>query len=207
MCSTFFAFVKKFFFLKFFRSDTEYKQRLLEDYKQKKEKKVQLSIDEKPYFYNTRSLFPSPIQILILRRLIFSVFNDKSKGMQSMFGKDLQKAEKKRFAEIYEILGNIKYVANFNKYLNDCSNISWLWFREFYLNISDCVQFPIAMSLPWILIQFAIKTPSLAPNIFYPLCIYNDAGLKTHTQIKLRKNGNKILDKIQKSVNFYVCLS
>merc|ERR1719193_1918566 len=32
------------------------------------------------------------------------------------------------------------------------------------------------MSLPWMLTEFAFSTPSLAPNMFVPLSIYNDCA-------------------------------
>ena len=51
-----------------------------------------------------------------------------------------------------------------------------LWYREFYLELTKCVQFPIGMSLPWILTDFIVKTPSIKENLFFVLDIYNDAS-------------------------------
>lgn len=31
------------------------------------------------------------------------------------------------------------------------TDLADLWYREFYLEMSKCLQFPIEMSLPWIL--------------------------------------------------------
>jgi hypothetical protein len=39
-----------------------------------------------------------------------------------------------------------------------CSDLSELWYKEFYLEISKEIQFPIEMSLPWILTEHILDT-------------------------------------------------
>jgi len=56
--------------------------------------------------------------------------------------------------------------------------MSHLWYREFYLEMTKCIQFPIGLSMPWILVEFILLTPSIKENVFFPLDIYNDAAQK-----------------------------
>ena len=50
-----------------------------------------------------------------------------------------------------------------NKYLSlyqDCCDLSQLWYREFYLEMTmgKRIQFPIEMSMPWILTDHILTT-------------------------------------------------
>jgi len=44
--------------------------------------------------------------------------------------------------------------------LKDCCDLSQLWYREFYLEMTmgKRIQFPIEMSMPWILIDHILAT-------------------------------------------------
>ena len=44
--------------------------------------------------------------------------------------------------------------------LQDCCDLSQLWYREFYLEMTmgKRIQFPIEMSMPWILIDHILTT-------------------------------------------------
>lgn len=44
--------------------------------------------------------------------------------------------------------------------LSECCDLSQLWFREFYLELTmgKRIQFPIEMSLPWILTDHILET-------------------------------------------------
>ena len=60
-----------------------------------------------------------------------------------------------------------------------------LWYRERYLEVAkqankEIVQFPIRMSLPWILIDHIVNSPNSArmENVLYTLDIYNDAAMR-----------------------------
>ena len=55
-------------------------------------------------------------------------------------------------------------------------DLSHLWYREYFLNMTKCIQFPIALSMPWILVDTALQTKIIKENIMYPFEIYNDAA-------------------------------
>ncbi len=44
--------------------------------------------------------------------------------------------------------------------LQDCCDLSQLWYREFYLEMTmgSRIQFPIEMSMPWILTDHILET-------------------------------------------------
>ena len=48
-----------------------------------------------------------------------------------------------------------------------------LWYREFYLELSRRLQFPIEMSLPWILTDHILesKDAAMMESVLYPLGI------------------------------------
>ncbi|VDO65869.1 unnamed protein product [Onchocerca flexuosa] len=68
----------------------------------------------------------------------------------------------------------------FAETLSECCELSQLWFREFYLEMTmgRRIQFPIDMSMPWILTDYILTSqePSLIESIFYQLDLYNDAA-------------------------------
>ena len=45
---------------------------------------------------------------------------------------------------------------NYSSLLSEVSNVGFLWFREFYLEKANAIQFPIEMSMPWILAEQCI---------------------------------------------------
>lgn len=71
-------------------------------------------------------------------------------------------------------------VSIFLETLVKCCDLSQLWYREFFLEIANGtrIQFPIEMSLPWILTDHILEThdPVLMESILYPLDLYNDAA-------------------------------
>ena len=55
-----------------------------------------------------------------------------------------------------------------------------LWYREFFLEMTmgKRIQFPIEMSMPWILTDHILETksPAMMEYALYPLDLYNDAA-------------------------------
>ena len=149
---------------------------LREDFNKSKEKELKKLGTHK---WPKRSVFPTRTQILLLRRLMFHISSDSASGMKKsgLFGdKDLKKDEVSEFKELYNLLPISEYMSNFQNTIKECSDLSDLWFREFYLDMTGCIQFPIDVSLPWMLTDFAMNTPALAPNVFFPIAIYNDCA-------------------------------
>lgn len=64
----------------------------------------------------------------------------------------------------------------FEETLAACSDLSSMWFKEFSLELAKEVQFPIEMSLPWILTRTAIQTSWMGDYIAVGLDLYNDSA-------------------------------
>jgi cytoplasmic FMR1 interacting protein len=90
-----------------------------------------------------------------------------------------------------------------------------LWYKEFFLELSKRLQFPIDMSLPWILTDHILEpsrnpgaaaTPDQPPPtqeaemleyIFYPLDLYNDAAQRALYSLQQQF----LFDEIEAEVN------
>ena len=138
--------------------------------------------------YPRRAVAHTPIQLYFLRRLLHSMFDERSSGMQGgMFTeRDLKKETVDQWSLFYSKSYYYTYLLNFTSILRQVQDCSFLWYREFYLEITKCIQFPISMSLPWLLCQFLIFSPlsAMKENVFYPLDIYNDAANVSLTHYK-----------------------
>jgi len=178
-------------------ADNNNEKILKNDYKTKKDKEINKNI--KQHIINRRRVYPTRTQILLLRRILFYLVSPDVSWQQSgILGSNFfNKSDCKEFNDLYTLLGKITYINNYNKTIKECSNLSSLWYREFYLNMTDCIQFPIAMSLPWMLTDFAMSTPSLAPNVFFPISIYNDCAQVALTVFRQQH----LFDEIEAEVN------
>jgi cytoplasmic FMR1 interacting protein len=140
-------------------------------------------------------------QLFFARSTLDLLFNEKSKGMKGgMF-------QEKNFKE--------KEVAELQKFCNDsfyypsmlaladtirsCSDLSNLWFKEFFLELTKQVQFPTSTSLPWILTEYLMESSHTdeLQDLLIPMDLYNDAAFKTLYRLKSRF----IFDEIEAEVN------
>lgn len=60
--------------------------------------------------------------------------------------------------------------------LQHCCDLSQLWFREFFLELTmgRRIQFPIEMSMPWILTDHILETKesSMMESANLPFCLF-----------------------------------
>ena len=72
--------------------------------------------------------------------------------------------------------------------LKDCGDLSQLWYREFYLEMTmgKKIQFPIEMSFPWILTDHVLEkgAPTYIECVLYPFDLYNDSAFHALTVFK-----------------------
>jgi cytoplasmic FMR1 interacting protein len=66
-----------------------------------------------------------------------------------------------------------KYVVSITPTVLAITDLADLWYKEFYLELSKKLQFPIEMSLPWILTDHILESRDAAMMEFvlYPLGI------------------------------------
>lgn len=125
--------------------------------------------------------------------------------------KDFSDKDVKKLVQFYEDSFMWSYLLNYNGVLRKASDLADLWYREFYLEISRRIQvrisieyylheqFPIKMSLPWMLTEDIIehRNTTLMETIIYPLDLYNDAASRALYELQRRY----LYDEIEAEVN------
>lgn len=127
-----------------------------------------------------RSVGPSSTQLSMVRAMLESLVSGKAHGDKSTLKKYIDSSS---FLAIENFLKESfywKYLLNFSQTLSECCDLSQLWYREFYLEMTmgRRIQFPIEMSLPSILVDHILKTkdPAMMECILNPLDLYNDSA-------------------------------
>jgi cytoplasmic FMR1 interacting protein len=94
--------------------------------------------------------------------------------------KDIEQKHIDKMISFHRLSYHWTALLNLSKTLESCCDLSQLWFREFYLEMTmgARIQFPIEMSIPWILTDFILSTqePALIECLLYQLDLYNDAA-------------------------------
>lgn len=122
-------------------------------------------------------------QLSLLRIQIRAIYDEKSSARQkqSFFGRaELEKEDVALLQKFYYDSYHYLYMLNYSGVLLSISDLSDLWYREFFLELTNCVQFPIEMSMPWILTEHVVRKQTsripMLENVLYTLDIYNDAA-------------------------------
>lgn len=127
-----------------------------------------------------RNVGPSSTQLYIVRTMLESLVSGKAHGEKSTIRKYIDGASFVAFENFLKDSFYWQYLMNFSQTLFECCDLSQLWYREFYLEMTmgRRIQFPIEMSLPSILTDHILKTkdPTMMECILYPLDLYNDSA-------------------------------
>lgn len=128
----------------------------------------------------TRPVGPSSTQLYMLRTMLESLTSEKSgKGTKS-FRKDLDATTLTSIDTFLRSSYFYPYLLKFSEVLRECSDLSQLWYREFFLELTmgKRIQFPIEMSMPWILTDHILKAQDAAmmEYVLLPLDLYNDSA-------------------------------
>lgn len=130
-----------------------------------------------------RVVAPALSQLFILRAQVASLCDAESevRKKSSIFSKaDLERSDIELFEKFYSESFLFPYVLHYTHYVREMSDLSDLWYREFFLEMTRCVQFPIDLSLPWLLVEHVLgqasTNPFLLETSFYLLDTYNDAA-------------------------------
>lgn len=145
---------------------------------------------------------PSSTQLYMVRTMLESLIADKSGGKRTL-RKDIDGSCLVQIDQFHKTSFYWNYLLNFSETLQKCCDLSQLWYREFYLEMTmgrkvnhckvlhvhneECndlitmekrIQFPIEMSMPWILTDHILRTkePSMMEFVLYPLDLYNDSA-------------------------------
>jgi len=124
---------------------------------------------------------------------------------EALFKSPMRKSLKKFDLDEMESFHNDSYLyslmLSFSETLQECCDLSQLWYREFYLELTmgKRIQFPIEMSLPWILTDHILvtKEASMMEFVLYPLDLYSDSAHYALTKFKKQF----LYDEVEAEVN------
>ncbi|KAF7711946.1 hypothetical protein HF521_000957 [Silurus meridionalis] len=147
-----------------------------------------------------RAVGPSSTQLYMVRTMLESLVADKSgskktlrSGLEGPTILDIEKFHRESFF--------YTHLLNFSDTLQQCCDLSQLWFREFFLELTmgRRIQFPIEMSMPWILTDHILdmKEASMMEYVLYSLDLYNDSAHYALTKFKKQF----LYDEIEAEVN------
>lgn len=130
--------------------------------------------------YPSRNAGASATQIAYMRALLDAAFNEKAPGMKGGFMKDtdFNSSEVEELTTFFRQAFFYPFFMNLSETVERCCDLSELWYKEFYLELSKQIQFPIEMSLPWILTDHILSgsNPEMTeyePNRFiYFICLF-----------------------------------
>ena len=134
-----------------------------------------------------RNVGPSSTQLYMVRTMLESLISSKA-GAKRTLRKDIDGNMVMKIDEFHKNSFFWNYLLNFSKSLQDSCDLSQLWYREFYLEMTmgKRIQFPIEMSMPWILTDHILSTKdsSYMECVLYPLDLYNDSAVYALTVFK-----------------------
>uniref|UniRef100_A0A8C5M0J2 Cytoplasmic FMR1-interacting protein n=1 Tax=Leptobrachium leishanense TaxID=445787 RepID=A0A8C5M0J2_9ANUR len=147
-----------------------------------------------------RAVGPSSTQLYMVRTMLESLIAEKSGSKKTLRSSlegptilDIEKFHRESFFYIH--------LLNFSETLQQCCDLSQLWFREFFLELTmgRRIQFPIEMSMPWILTDHILETKeaSMMEYVLYSLDLYNDSAHYALTKFKKQF----LYDEIEAEVN------
>ncbi|CAJ0931257.1 unnamed protein product, partial [Mesorhabditis belari] len=129
-----------------------------------------------------RSLPPEPssTQLYMARTQLESLVSERSAGGKKILRKELDEKTVEKIERFLHKTTHWTALLHFADSLSAAGDLSQLWFREFYLEIAngERIQFPIDMSMPWILTDHILTTSdaSLLECALFQLDLYNDAA-------------------------------
>lgn len=173
------------------------------DYREYTRKQGRVLIKEHP----ARVVPPSSSQHFVLRMEIASLFDAGSevRSAASVFSKtDLEGPDVELFESFYHASFFYPYILDYPRYVREITDFSCLWMREHFLEMGRSVQFPIDVSMPWVLtsclLANAKANPLLIEKALYVLDIYNDAAAR----VLHHMNEQYLYDEIEAEANLVV---
>ncbi|XP_020575203.1 protein PIR [Phalaenopsis equestris] len=146
----------------------------------------------RPNIFYPRPVALTAAQVHCLQFLICELVSGgnlrKHGGLFGNSGSGIAVDDLKRLETFFYKLSFFLHILDYTATISALMDLGFLWFREFYLESSRVIQFPIECSLPWMLVDNVIESqdPSLLQSILMPFDIYNDAAQYALTILKQR---------------------
>lgn len=127
-----------------------------------------------------RTAAPGSTQLYMARTQLESLISEKLCGGKKILRKELDSKTIEKISVFLRKSAHWPALFKFSDSMTEAGELSQLWFREFYLEMTmgQRIQFPIEMSMPWILTDYILSCnePSLIESALYQLDLYNDAA-------------------------------
>nr|CAB3497101.1 unnamed protein product [Digitaria exilis] len=139
-----------------------------------------------------RPVAPTAAQIHCLQFLICELVSGgnmrKPGGLFGNSGSGIPVEDLKQLETFFYKLSFFLHILDYTATIGTLTDLGFLWFREFYLESSRVIQFPIECSLPWMLVDHVIESQDagLLESILIPIDLYNDSAQHALTCLKQR---------------------
>ncbi|KAL6649198.1 hypothetical protein ACP70R_013422 [Stipagrostis hirtigluma subsp. patula] len=139
-----------------------------------------------------RPVAPTAAQIHCLQFLICELVSGgnlrKPGGLFGNSGSGIPVEDLKQLETFFYKLSFFLHILDYTATIGTLTDLGFLWFREFYLESSRVIQFPIECSLPWMLVDHVIESrdAGLLESILIPFDLYNDSAQHALTCLKQR---------------------
>ncbi|XVE62686.1 hypothetical protein DITRI_Ditri06bG0139500 [Diplodiscus trichospermus] len=143
-------------------------------------------------FFYPRPVAPTTAQVHCLQFLIYEVVSGgnlrKPGGLFGNSGSEIPVGDLKQLETFFYKLSFFLHILDYSATIASLTDLGFLWFREFYLESSRVIQFPIECSLPWMLVDHVLESQSadLLESVLMPFDIYNDSAQHALVVLKQR---------------------
>ncbi|KAH7543353.1 hypothetical protein FEM48_Zijuj02G0175200 [Ziziphus jujuba var. spinosa] len=148
--------------------------------------------ESKGILFFPRPVAPTAAQVHCLQFLIYEVVSGgnlrKPGGLFGNSGSEVPVNDLKQLETFFYKLGFFLHILDYSATVASLSDLGFLWFREFYLESSRVIQFPIECSLPWMLVDYVLESQNagLLESVLMPFDIYNDSAQQALVVLKQR---------------------
>ncbi|XP_047333810.1 protein PIR isoform X2 [Impatiens glandulifera] len=148
--------------------------------------------ENKENFFYPRPVAPTAAQVHCLQFLIYEIVSGgnlrKPGGLFGNTSSEIPINELKQLETFFYKLSFFLHILDYSETIATLTDLGFLWFREFYLESSRVIQFPIECSLPWMLVDYIIEyqNAGLLESALMPFDIYNDSSQQALVILKQR---------------------
>ncbi|XP_052198296.1 protein PIR [Diospyros lotus] len=148
--------------------------------------------ENKGNFFYPRPVAPTAAQVHCLQFLIYEVVSGgnlrKPGGLFGNNGSEIPVNDLKQLETFFYKLSFFLHILDYTETVANLVDLGFLWFREFYLESSRVIQFPIECSLPWMLVDHVLESQNagLLESVLIPFDVYNDSAQQALVVLKQR---------------------
>lgn len=148
--------------------------------------------ESKGNFFYPRPVAPTAAQAHCLQFLIYEAVSGgnlrKPGGLFGNSGSEIPVNDLKQLETFFYKLRFFLHILDYSVTVATLTDLGFLWFREFYLESSRVIQFPIECSLPWMLVDYMLESQNagILESVLMPFDIYNDSAQQALVLLKQR---------------------